>query len=315
MGERRHLLALPPLRGPAGLERLGEGGPHGVHRGEDVVHLAHVGAADREVELPRADAPRRLRERRHLARDHAARAARHERERERASRSGADEHEVLRVGKQAGEVARDPLRQVLADECAGPAALEWERGVGEARAPALDLHCARIRGKCRTGHFRRALEPCALEVCHQHVSVLVQDEVAVRRRHVLLPADAVACQALRDLARIGRPPACLVDEARVDRRGERHERGEPRRGDRRERVGEVARDDEGERHAPATSRPDLQSCHLYPIPQTVAIGSAPASESFLRARLTCMDMAASSASLSQPSTASRICARLMTCPG
>ena len=28
-----------------------------------------------------------------------------------------------------------------------------------------------------------------------------------------------------------------------------------------------------------------------------------------------MDMAASSASLSQPSTASRICARLMTCPG
>lgn len=35
------------------------------------------------------------------------------------------------------------------------------------------------------------------------------------------------------------------------------------------------------------------------VPQTVAIGSAPASESFLRARLTCMDMAASSASLSQ----------------
>ena len=84
------------------------------------------------AKLSRADTPRRLRERRHLARDHAARTARHERERERASRSGADEHEVLRVGKQAGEVARDPLRQVLADECAGPAALERERGVGEA---------------------------------------------------------------------------------------------------------------------------------------------------------------------------------------
>lgn len=54
---------------------------------------------------------------------------------------------------------------------------------------------------------------------------------------------------------------------------------------------------------------------MYPIPQTVAIGSAPASESFLRARLTCMDMAASSTSLSQPSTASRICARAHDLPG
>ena len=152
VGERRHLLALPR----SAAQRASSDSAREARMASIAARTSFTSRTlvlpTAKSSSPRADALRRLRERRHLAQITRL-ARRHERERERASRSGADEHEVLRVGKQAGEVARDPLRQVLADECTGPAALERERGVGEARAPALDLHCARIRGECRTGHF------------------------------------------------------------------------------------------------------------------------------------------------------------------
>lgn len=150
------------------------------------------------------------------------------------------------------------------------------------------------------------------------------------------------------LVSMGRAVIRRIDEPGVERHAERRERNEPYLREGSERVEEVACDEEGKRYAPcaagtrvgniglAGSCPigalftgacylaflkhrllspvlvAVYSCHLYPIPHTVAIGSAPAAASFLRARLTCMEMAASSASRSQPKSASQICARLST---
>ena len=152
-----------------------------------------------------------------------------------ALHSAADEHEVLRVGSRPARSCR-PLQQYSLTKCAGPPPLS-ERARGEAQ-PALDLHCARITAKAA-----RAISPRHSSRVPSGLSSAlrirpVQDEVAVRRRHVLLPADAASRAGPPDLQRTGRPQLASFRRSRADRRGERHERGEPRRGDRRERVGE-----------------------------------------------------------------------------
>ena len=251
MGERGDLLALGALRLPAGLERGGERGAHGVHRREDVVHLAHVGTAHREVEPLLPHALGSLDERRHLARDDAARATCDERETGGAAQGADGEHEVLRVGEGARQVVGDPLRQVLRDERARAPLRERERGVGEAPAPALDRH---VTGICRERGARRldgGIEARPLEVGSRDDAVGADDHVAVRRGDVLPAEVPLLGEPRADLGRVRGAPARLVHPSHVDGGGEEQERHDPGERDGRERIGEVACYHEGEGHAAA----------------------------------------------------------------
>ena len=109
----------PRPRGPAGLGATRRGRPAWRPSRRGRRSLAHVGAADREVEPPRRRAPPPPRAA-PSARDHAPRAGA-PRARARARfLPRADEHEVLRVGEAGRRGRARSTAAGTADECSRP---------------------------------------------------------------------------------------------------------------------------------------------------------------------------------------------------
>ncbi|VWM01360.1 Uncharacterised protein [Collinsella aerofaciens] len=115
------------------------------------------------------------------------------------------------------------------------------------------------------------------------------------------------------LVRMGRAPVRREHLAARHRAGEQCPRPAHGQQRREQDEDEVATDYEGKRDANAAVQTaktaHLPASHLYPTPHTVAMGSTPATRSLARALPTWTETAASSVSLPQPRTASRICAR------